>query len=39
MKPTKQLDELSKDEGSLNTVRGVGQRVVEIAVRMAVSAK
>jgi multimeric flavodoxin WrbA len=30
-----QGDELSKDEGSLNTVRGVGKRVAEIALRMA----
>src|SRR5438477_5847541 len=34
-----QGDELSKDEGSLNTVRGVGKRVAEIASRMAASAK
>jgi len=34
-----QGDELSKDEGSLNTVRGVGKRVAEIALRMAASAK
>ena len=34
-----QGDELSKDEGSLNTVRGVDKRVAEIALRMAVSAK
>jgi multimeric flavodoxin WrbA len=34
-----QADELSKDEGSLNTVRGVGKRVAEIALRMAASAK
>ena len=32
-----QGDELSKDEGSLNTVRGVGKRVAEIALRMAAS--
>ena len=32
-------EELSKDEGSLNTVRGVGKRVAEIALRMAASAK
>jgi multimeric flavodoxin WrbA len=32
-------DELSKDEASLNTVRGVGQRVAEIALRMTASAK
>jgi multimeric flavodoxin WrbA len=30
-----QGDELSKDEGSLDTVRGVGRRVAEIALRMA----
>ena len=30
-----QGDELSKDEGSLNTIRGVGKRVAEIALRMA----
>jgi len=34
-----QGDELSKDEGSLSTVRGVGKRVAEIALRMAASAK
>ena len=34
-----QGEELSKDEGSLNTVRGVGKRVAEIALRMAASAK
>jgi multimeric flavodoxin WrbA len=34
-----QGDELSKDEGSLNTVRGVGKRVAEIALRMAASAR
>jgi len=34
-----QGDDLSKDEGSLNTVRGVGKRVAEIALRMATSAK
>ena len=34
-----QGDELSKDEGSLNTVRGVGKRVAEIALRIAASAK
>ena len=34
-----QGDELSKDEGSLNTIRGVGKRVAEIALRMAASAK
>ena len=33
-----QGDELSKDEGSLNTLRGVGKRVAEIALRMAGSA-
>jgi multimeric flavodoxin WrbA len=32
-----QGEELSKDEGSLNTVRGVGKRVAEIALRMAAS--
>ena len=32
-----QGDDLSKDEGSLNTVRGVGKRVAEIALRMAAS--
>lgn len=32
-------DELGKDEGSLNTIRGVGKRVAEIALRMAASAK
>jgi multimeric flavodoxin WrbA len=30
-----QGEELSKDEASLNTVRGVGKRVAEIALRMA----
>jgi multimeric flavodoxin WrbA len=30
-----QGEELSKDEGSLNTVRGVGRRVAEIALRLA----
>ncbi len=30
-----QGEELSKDEGSLNTVRGVGKRVAEIALLMA----
>lgn len=30
--------ELSDDEGSLNTVRGVGKRVAEVALRMAASA-
>jgi multimeric flavodoxin WrbA len=30
-------DELSDDEGSLNTVRGVGKRVAEVALRMAAS--
>ena len=34
-----QGEELSKDEGSLNTVRGVGKRVAEITLRMAASAK
>jgi len=34
-----QGEELSKDEGSLNTVRGAGKRVAEIALRMAASAK
>ena len=34
-----QGDELSKDEGSLSTVRGVGKRVAQIALRMAASAK
>jgi len=34
-----QGEELSKDEGSLNTVKGVGKRVAEIALRMAASAK
>jgi multimeric flavodoxin WrbA len=34
-----QGEELSKDEGSLNTLRGVGKRVAEIALRMAASAK
>jgi len=34
-----QGDELVKDEGSLNTVRGVGKRVAEIALRLAASAK
>src|SRR6516164_732954 len=33
-----QGDELSKDEGSLNTLRGVGKRIAEIALRMAASA-
>ena len=32
-------DELGKDEGSLNTLKGVGKRVAEIALRMAASAK
>lgn len=32
-------DELGKDEGSLNTIKGVGKRVAEIALRMAASAK
>jgi multimeric flavodoxin WrbA len=34
-----QGEELSKDEGSLNTLRGVGKRVAEVALRMAASAK
>jgi len=34
-----QGEELGSDEGSLNTVRGVGKRVAEIALRMAASAK
>jgi multimeric flavodoxin WrbA len=34
-----QGDELSKDEDSLNTVRGVGKRVAEIALLMAASAR
>jgi multimeric flavodoxin WrbA len=34
-----QGDDLGKDEGSLNTVRGVGKRVAEIALRLAASAK
>ena len=34
-----QGEDLSKDEGSLGTVRGVGKRVAEIALRMAGSAK
>src|SRR5262249_10265429 len=34
-----QGEDLSKDEGSLNTLRGVGKRVAEIALRMAASAK
>src|SRR5256712_9254567 len=34
-----QGDDLGKDEGSLNTVRGVGKRVAEIALRMAASGK
>jgi multimeric flavodoxin WrbA len=34
-----QGDDLGKDEGSLSTVRGVGKRVAEIALRMAASAK
>jgi len=32
-------DDLGKDEGSLNTIKGVGKRVAEIALRMAASAK
>jgi FMN reductase len=31
-------EELTDDEGSLNTVRGIGKRVAEIALRMAASA-
>lgn len=34
-----QGEELSKDEASLDTVRGVGKRVAELALRMAASAK
>jgi len=34
-----QGENLSNDEGSLNTVRGVGKRVAEIALRMATSAE
>ena len=34
-----QGDDLGKDEGSLNTIRGVGKRVAEIALRLAASAK
>jgi multimeric flavodoxin WrbA len=34
-----QGDDLSKDEGSLNTIRGVGKRVAELSVRMATSAR
>src|SRR5438093_5626439 len=34
-----QGEELGKDEGSLNTIRGVGKRVAEIALRLAASAK
>jgi multimeric flavodoxin WrbA len=34
-----QGDDLGKDESSLNTIRGVGKRVAEIALRMAASAK
>jgi multimeric flavodoxin WrbA len=34
-----QGEELTKDEGSLNTIRGVGKRVAEVALRMAASAK
>ena len=34
-----QKDELINDEPSLNTVRGVGKRVAEVALRMAASAK
>ncbi len=32
-------ENLSKDEASLNTIKGVGKRVAEVALRMAVSAK
>jgi len=34
-----QGEELGKDEGSLNTLRGVGKRVAEISLRLAASAK
>jgi multimeric flavodoxin WrbA len=34
-----QKEELVNDEGSLATVRGVGKRVAEVALRMAASAK
>jgi multimeric flavodoxin WrbA len=34
-----QGEELSTDEGSLNTIKGVGKRVAEVALRMAASAK
>jgi multimeric flavodoxin WrbA len=34
-----QGEELSKDEASLDTIRGVGKRVAEVALRMAASAK
>jgi multimeric flavodoxin WrbA len=34
-----QGDELGKDEGSLNTIKGVGKRVAEIALRMAATEK
>src|SRR5205814_9371348 len=34
-----QGDEVGEDEGSVNTLRGVGKRVAEIALRMAASAK
>jgi hypothetical protein len=34
-----QGEEVTKDEGSLNTVRGIGKRAAEIAKRMAASAK
>ncbi len=34
-----QKDELGTDEPSLNTIRGVGKRVAEIALRLAASAK
>jgi len=33
-----QGDDLGKDEGSLNTIKGVGKRVAEIALRLAASA-
>lgn len=34
-----QGDDLSKDDGSLATIRGVGKRVAEISLRMAASGK
>jgi multimeric flavodoxin WrbA len=34
-----QGEELSTDEGSLNTIRGVGKRVAEVALRMAATAR